>query len=148
MSKKVAATTNSLVKLWIPAGQATPTPPIGPALGQRGVKAIDFCKQFNEQTKDYIQGVPLRCLISIRPDRTFTFVNKPPIAAYFLKKAAGIEKGSGEPGKVVAGTVSLKHIYEIAKVKKADPQLQDLSLQTICSQIKGSCKSMGINVVI
>lgn len=148
MSKKGGSIAASLVKLWVPAGQATPTPPIGPALGQRGVKAIDFCKQYNDRTKEYLPGTPMRCHISIRPDRTFAFDIKPPTTAFFLKKAAGVEKASGEPGKVVAGTVSLKHIYEIAKIKhKHDSQMQDLSLKQVCWLVKGSCRSMGIQVV-
>ena len=148
MSKKAAGTaTTALVKLWVPAGQAAPTPPIGPALGQRGVKAIDFCKQFNDRTKDLNAGTPMRCLITIRPDRTFTFDVKPPVTSWFVKKAAGLDKGSGEAGKVTAGTISMKHIYEIAKIKQQhDPQLNDLPLETVCSQIKGSCRSMGVKV--
>eukprot|EP00158_Paraphelidium_tribonemae_P005574 Partr_v1_DN27409_c3_g1_i1_m71690 putative Ribosomal protein len=146
-AKKAANASIQLVRLYVPAGQATPTPPIGPALGQRGVKAIDFCKQYNDRTKDIITGVPMRCVITVRPDRTFTFDVKPPTTTYFVKKAAGVQKCASEPGREVAGTVSLKHIYEIAKVKQADPALASLSLKTICSQIKGSCRNMGISVV-
>lgn len=145
MSKKAAVA--SFAKLWVPAGQATPSPPIGPALGQRGVKAIDFCKQYNERTKDIIPGTPMRVLIHVRPDRSFNFEVKPPTTSYFLKKAAGIEKGASETGHEVAGTVSLKHIYEIAKIKQQDPNLKHLPLSMICSQVVGSTKSMGIQVV-
>jgi large subunit ribosomal protein L11 len=146
-SKKGAANASSLIKLWINAGQATATPPIGPALGQRGVKAIDFCKQFNERTKDILPGTPLRVLINVRPDRTFNFECRPPTTSWFLKKAAGIEKGAGEPGREVAGTVSLKHIYEIARVKQTDSRLNELSLGSVCAMVAGAAKSMGILVV-
>jgi large subunit ribosomal protein L11 len=99
MSKKGATTAvTSLVKMYVPAGQATPTPPIGPVLGQKGVKAIDFCKQFNDRTKDVVNGAPMRVHVTVRPDRTFSFDVMTPTASYFLKKAAGIDKGAHEPG--------------------------------------------------
>jgi large subunit ribosomal protein L11 len=147
MSKKGAATAASVVKLWVNAGQATPSPPIGSTLGQRGVKAIDFCKQFNDATKDITAGTPMRVFITVRPDRTFSYVVRPPMTSWFLKKAAAIEKGAGQPGHEVAGSVSLKHVFEIARVKSKDPELSDVSLQKICAQIAGSARSMGIKVV-
>jgi large subunit ribosomal protein L11 len=147
MSKKAATTTASLVKLWVSAGQATPSPPIGSTLGQRGVKAIDFCKQFNDATKDLIPGTPMRVFITVRPDRTFSFQTRQPLTSYFLKKAANIEKGAGQPGHEVAGSVSLKHIYEIAKIKRQDPSMVEVPLQKICAQIIGSARSCGVKVV-
>lgn len=148
MSKKAgAANVSSLIKLWINAGQASVSPPIGPALGQRGVKAIDFCKQFNDRTKDIVPGTPMRVLINVRPDRTFSFECRPPTTAWFLKRAAGIERGANEPGREIAGTVTLKHVYEIAKIKRTDPRLNELSLQSVCSMIVGASKSMGVRVV-
>lgn len=110
------------------------------------MKAIDFCKQFNDRTKDIITGVPMRTVISVKPDRTFTFVVKSPTTSYFLKLAAQIEKGSKQPGHESCGAVSLRHIYEIAKVKKADDNLKDLPLPTLCSQIMASAKSIGLEV--
>ena len=148
MSKKSAQATAQLVKLFVNAGQATAGPPIGPALGSKGVKAIDFCKQFNEQSqKIYATGVQLRVQITVRPDRTFSIDIRAPSTSYLLKKAAGIEKGSGQTGHEVVGTVSLKHIYEIAKIKKTDPVMEPLELRSICRLIIGSCKSVGLSVV-
>ncbi|KAJ2194782.1 mitochondrial 54S ribosomal protein YmL19, partial [Coemansia sp. RSA 530] len=124
MSKKAAAA--SLLKLIVPAGKATPSPPIGPALGQRGVKSMDFCKQFNDRTKDIILETPTPVAISIKPDRTFTFAVKSPPTSWLLKRAAGVAKGAAQPGKEVAGTVSLKHIYAISQMKAKDPVMSHI----------------------
>lgn len=129
------------------AGLAAPTPPIGPALGQRGVKAIDFCRQFNDQTKDIVSGTPMRCTINVRPDRTFAFQVRPPFTSHFLKRAAGVEKGSARCGHDLVGQVTLKHVYEIAKLKATDPQLQGVSLENVCRMVVGTAKSCGIAVV-
>ncbi|KAJ9051222.1 mitochondrial 54S ribosomal protein YmL19 [Entomophthora muscae] len=137
----------SRLKLIVPAAKATPSPPIGPALGQRGIKSMDFCKQFNDRTKDFEQGVPIPVVITIKPDRTFTFINKTPPTSFLLKRAAGIEKGSSQAGHDLVGEVSLKHIYEIAVVKQRDEAMANLSLRNICSAIIGSAKSAGIKVV-
>ncbi|KAG5723590.1 hypothetical protein E4T56_gene18143 [Termitomyces sp. T112] len=126
MSKAAAKAKAQVVRLLIPAGKAAPTPPVGPALGARGVKSMDFCKEFNAKTAHIEQGVPTPTLITVQPDRTFTFITKTPPAAYFLKKAAGIEKGTGKPGHVSNGTVSLKHVYEIAKIKSTDEHMKHL----------------------
>lgn len=117
MSKK-AAGANVLIKLIVGAGQAAPTPPVGPALGSRGVKAIDFCKEFNARTAQYNPGTPIPTLVTVRPDRTFGFELKSPSTAWLILQAAGASKGiaSGKDPKV--GTISLKHVYEIAKIKK------------------------------
>ncbi|KAF9350729.1 hypothetical protein BGX34_001022 [Mortierella sp. NVP85] len=152
MSKKApaaAAAASSLLRLVVPAGKATPTPPIGPALGQRGVKSMDFCKQFNDRTKNVEPGTPLPVVITVKGDRTFTFVTKSPPTSFFLKRAAGIEKGATNIGKShpFAGKVNLKQVYEIAKIKQADEGMGHLSLQGICSGIIGSARSMGIEVV-
>lgn len=146
MSKKQATT--QLVKLFVNAGQATPGPPIGPALGSKGVKAIDFCKQFNDlSNKMYAPGVQVRARVTIRPDRTFTIDIRPPSASYLLKKAAGVEKGSSAPGHDVAATLSLKHIYEVARVKRTDPALAALDERAVCKMLMRSARSMGFNVV-
>ena len=137
----------SLLKLIIPAGSATPTPPIGPALGQRGIKAIDFCKQFNDastKTGAYQPGVPLQCRIRCRPDRTFSFSVKPPTTAWLLKRAAGIEKASSE--REVA-RLPVQMVYEVARVKAKDPQLQGVPERRIFEMVVASAKSYGISIV-
>lgn len=144
---KTLATKDVLVKLIVPAGTATPSPPIGPALGARGVKSIDFCKEFNARTAAYTPGVPLPVLITIRPNRTFSFDIKTPSTAYLLMKAAGIEKGSGEPGKTLVGKLSLKHVWEVAKIKQTDERLKGLELESICRSVVGTAKTLGLEVV-
>ncbi|KAJ2456069.1 mitochondrial 54S ribosomal protein YmL19 [Coemansia sp. RSA 2336] len=145
MSKKVPS--SSLLKLIVPAGKATPSPPIGPALGQRGVKSMDFCKQFNDRTKELILETPTPVAIAIKPDRTFTFEIKSPPTSWLLKRAAGIGKGASQPGKQVAGTVSLKHIYAIAQIKATDPVMSHIEMHKICKSIIATAKSAGIKVV-
>jgi large subunit ribosomal protein L11 len=138
---------SGLQRILIGAGKAAPTPPVGPALGARGVKAMDFCKEFNARTSHIDVGVPIPTLITVQPDRTFSFVTKTPPVSYFLKKAAGIEKGSGKPGHDFTGTISLKHVYEIAKVKQQDEHLKHLGLEAIANSVVGSAKTLGIQVV-
>ena len=111
------------------------------------MKSVDFCKEFNARTAHIEPGVPVPTIITIQPDRTFTFITKTPPTAYFLKKAAGIEKGAAKPGHEVTGTISLKHIYEIARIKATDDHLKHLPLQSIASTIVGSARSLGIQVV-
>jgi len=133
--------------LLIPAGKAAPTPPVGPALGARGVKSMDFCKEFNARTAHIEPGVPTPTLITVQPDRSFTFVTKSPTVSYLLKKAAGIEKGAGKPGHEVTGTISLKHVYEITKIKSSDEHMKHLSLESVARMIVGSARSYGIQVI-
>jgi large subunit ribosomal protein L11 len=137
----------SYLKILVGAAKASPSPPVGPALGQKGVKSMDFCKQFNDRTKDYEAGVPVPTLITINPDRTFSFVTKTPPTSFLLKRAAGVEKGASSPGSEIVGTVSLKHIYEIALIKKRDAHLAHLDLKQLCSSVIGSARSCGIKVV-
>jgi len=144
MSKKLHA---QVVRILIQAGKAAPTPPIGPALGARGVKSMDFCKEFNARTAHIEPGVPTPTLITVQPDRSFTFITKTPPTTYFLKKAAGITKGTGRPGHEVTGTISLKHVYEIAKIKATDEHLKHLRLEAIASTVVGTARSLGIQVV-
>ncbi|PVV04443.1 hypothetical protein BB560_001053 [Smittium megazygosporum] len=147
MSKKATSGSNAIIRMLVGAQKATPSPPIGPALGQRGVKSMDFCKQFNERTKKIQPGTPTPTLITVRPDRTFSFVTKTPPTSWLLKRAAGIEKGAQKPGSEVVGELSLKHIYEIALIKQQDLHLQHISLENLCKTVIGSAKSVGINVV-
>ncbi|CAE6457676.1 unnamed protein product [Rhizoctonia solani] len=129
MSKPAAAA--QIVRLLVPAGKAAPTPPVGPALGARGVKSMDFCKEFNARTAHMEPGIPTPTLITVQPDRTFTFVTKTPPVSYFLKKAAGIEKGTARPGHDWVGTLTLKHVYEIAKIKATDEHMKHIGLEGI-----------------
>ncbi|ORY28139.1 60s ribosomal protein l19, mitochondrial precursor [Naematelia encephala] len=145
---KAAATAVQFVKLTVPAGKATPSPPVGPAMGARGVKAIDFCKEFNARTADYIPETPIPCLVKISPDRTFTFETRTPPVSYLLKKAAKIEKGNGlSRASPTAGRISLKHIYEVAKIKCLDPDLEVVGLEKVAKSVLGSAKTLGLEVV-
>lgn len=108
---------------------------------------MDFCKQFNAHTAHIAVGVPIPTLITIQPDRSFTFTTKTPPTAYFLKQAAGVDKGTAKPGHEILGTISLKHVYEIAKIKQTDAHLKHLKLESIASTIIGTAKTIGIQVV-
>jgi large subunit ribosomal protein L11 len=109
---------------------------------------MDFCKEFNARTTRIEPGVPIPTLITIQPDRTFTFVTKTPPTSYFVKKAAGIEKGTGRPGHDIVGTISVKHVYEIAKIKATDEHMKHLKLESIARSIVGSARSLGVRVVL
>jgi large subunit ribosomal protein L11 len=137
MAKKVVAE----VKLQIPAGQANPSPPVGPALGQRGVNIMEFCKQFNAQTQAQ-QGLIIPVIITVFADRSFTFVTKTPPASVLLKRAAGIEKGSGEPHKNKVGTVTKQQVREIAQLKT--PDLTAADLEAAIRTVEGTARSMGL----
>jgi len=140
MAKKI----ESYIKLQIPAGKANPSPPIGPALGQKGVNIMEFCKQFNARTQDK-EGLIIPVVITVYSDKSFTFVTKTPPAAVLLMKAAKIEKGSSEPNKTKVGKVTKAQIEEIAKLKMPDLNAYDLEHAT--SMIDGTARSMGITVV-
>lgn len=139
MAKKVIAE----VKLQIPAGQANPSPPVGPALGQRGVNIMEFCKSFNAATQSQ-QGMIIPVIITVYADRSFTFVTKTPPASVLLKKAAGVEKGSGEPGKVKVGKVTRAQIREIAQVKMRDLTAKDLAAAE--HTVEGTARSLGLEI--
>ena len=138
---------NVLVKLIVGAGQAAPAPPVGPALGSKGVKAIDFCKEFNARTANYTPGIPIPCLLTVKPDRTFKFEMKLPPTAWLILQAAGAKKGADKPGQEWVGTISLKHVYEIAKIKKTDERHKHLLLENICQQVILNCTPVGVKVV-
>jgi large subunit ribosomal protein L11 len=139
MAKKIAG----YIKLQISGGKANPAPPIGPALGQKGVNIMDFCKKFNEATKDK-QGTIVPVVISVYEDKSFDFIMKSPPASALIKKAAGLAKASGEPNKEKIGKISRKDIEEIAKIKMED--LNASKLENAMKMIEGSCQSMGIEV--
>jgi large subunit ribosomal protein L11 len=142
MAKKITA----LVKLQIPAGKATPAPPVGPALGQHGVNIMEFCKQFNAKTaaKDQ-EGLIIPIVLTVYHDRTFSFITKTPPASVLLKRAAGIAKGSGEPNKTKVGTVTEKQVEEIARQKM--PDLNARSVESAVQTVKGTARSMGLEIV-
>jgi len=140
MAKKVIAE----IKLQIPAGAANPSPPVGPALGQRGVNIMEFCKAFNAQTQAQA-GLIIPVIITVYADRSFTFITKTPPASILLKRAAGIEKGSREPGKTSSGKVTKKQVEEIARLKM--PDLTAADLEQAMRTIEGTARSLGLEVV-
>ncbi|MGC8867324.1 MAG: 50S ribosomal protein L11 [Elusimicrobiales bacterium] len=133
------------IKLQIPAGQANPAPPIGPALGQHGVNIMDFCKQFNEKTKNMEEGMPIPVVITVYEDRSFTFITKMPPVSALIRKACGIPKGSGEPNKNKVGRITKKQVEEIAKQKMSDLNTTDIN-QAV-KMVMGTAKSMGVDVI-
>ena len=141
MAKKVKAT----VKLLIPAGKATPSPPVGPALGQHGVNIMEFCKAFNAQTSKCEEGMIIPVVVTIYEDRSFSFITKTPPTSVLLKKAAGIIKGAHDPGKERVGKVTRKQIEEIAKMKLPDLNTKDL--KTAVKIVEGTARSMGLEIV-
>jgi large subunit ribosomal protein L11 len=140
MAKKI----DGYISLQVPAGQANPSPPIGPALGQRGLSIMEFCKQFNAKTKDMEQGAPIPVKITVFSDRSFTFEMRTPPASHLIKKAAGLAGGSKEPGRTSAGTITMAQVREIAKVKMKD--LNTDNLDAAAKTIAGTARSMGLQV--
>ena len=141
MAKKI----EGYIKLQVPAGAANPSPPIGPALGQRGVNIMEFCKAFNATTQELEKGMPIPTVITVYGDRSFTFVTKTPPASFLIKKAAKLKSGSKEPGKVSAGTIRRSQVAEIATAKMKDLNANDLEAAT--KIIEGSARAMGLQVV-
>ena len=141
MAKKI----DGYIKLQVPAGTANPSPPIGPALGQRGVNIMEFCKAFNAATDSLEKGMPIPTIITVYADRSFTFVTKTPPATFLIKKAANLKSGSKEPGKVSAGSIKRSQLAEIAQTKMADLNANDIEMATRI--IEGSARSMGLEVV-
>lgn len=141
MAKKIAG----YIKLQIPAGAANPSPPVGPALGQRGLNIMEFCKAFNAATQNMEQGMPIPTVITAFTDATFTFVTKTPPASYYLKKAAGLSKGSGTTGRGIIGKVTMAQVREIAEAKM--PDLNCTDIEAGARMIAGTAVSMGLEVV-
>ncbi|KZZ89545.1 60S ribosomal protein L19, mitochondrial precursor [Ascosphaera apis ARSEF 7405] len=152
MSRKIPQK-EVIVKLIVGAGQASPSPPVGPALGSKGVKSIDFCKEFNARTAHIIPGTPMPARVTVRPDRSFFFDLRTPATSWLLFKAAGIEprknrlRGGESPGREHVGELSLKHIYEIAKIKQTETRLSGLSLEALCKSLIATARTAGIKVV-
>ncbi|EAS51097.1 MAG: 50S ribosomal protein L11 [Aurantimonas coralicida] len=140
MAKKV----QGQLKLQVPAGSATPSPPIGPALGQRGINIMEFCKSFNAQTQEQEKGQPIPVVITYYQDKSFTFAMKTPPVSYFLKKAANLKSGSKEPGRSVAGSVTREQVREIAEKKFKDLNANDIDAAVL--MVEGSARSMGLEV--
>ena len=141
MAKKI----DSYIKLQVKAGEAKPSPPIGPALGQRGVNIMEFCKQFNAATQELDKGTPLPTIITVYSDKSFTFITKKPPATFFIKQALGLKSGSKEPGKISAGTITRTQLAEIAQLKMVDLNANDI--EQASKIIEGSARSMGLQVV-
>ena len=141
MAKKIA----SYIKLQVPAGQANPSPPIGPALGQAGLNIMEFCKAFNAETQNMEQGMPIPVVITAYADRTFSFIHKTPPASFFLKKAAKIKKGATTPSRETVGQVTMNQVREIAEAKMVDLNADDIN--QAAKMIAGTARSMGIEVV-
>ena len=141
MAKKI----DGYIKLNIPAGAADPSPPVGPALGQRGVNIMEFCKAFNASTDSLEKNMPIPVVITVFSDKSFSFVTKTPPVSFYLKKAAGKEKGSSEPGRTVGGSVKINQIKEIAENKMKDLNAADID--GAIEMVKGSARSMGLEVV-
>jgi large subunit ribosomal protein L11 len=133
------------VKIQVPSGKANPSPPIGPALGQRGLNIIEFCKAFNSQTQGMEVGIPIPVVITVFADRTFSFITKTPPVSYFLKKVTSLEKGSQTPGKSFVGEVTMSQIKEITEKKMVDLNANDVD--AACAMIVGSARAMGLKVV-
>jgi len=152
MAKK-AIQNDQIVKLIVGAGQASPSPPVGPALGSKGVKSMDFCKEFNARTAHITTGIPIPARVTVRPDRSFTFDLRTPTTSYFLLQAAGVNpirnriRGANNPGKEHVGTVTLKHVYEIAKIKQTELRLSGLSMEGLCKSVIAQAKSIGVEVI-
>mgnify|MGYP006282927669 CR=1 FL=1 len=140
MAKKIEA----YIKLQVPAGQANPSPPVGPALGQHGLNIMEFCKAFNADTQNLEQGLPIPVVITVYNDRSFKYITKTPPASVLLKKAAGVGKGSSEPNRNKVGTVTREQLEEIARTK--EPDLNAADLDAAVRIIAGSARSMGLNV--
>jgi len=138
-------TIKQVIKMTIPAGQASPSPPVGPRVGQLGLPIMPFCKDFNEQSKHFADGIPLSCKLVAYDDRSYKLRVFGPTMSYYVKACAGLDKGAMAPGKEVAGHIPLKMVYEIAKLQKEkDPRMKHYSMKALCRMVLGAARSMGI----
>lgn len=135
-----------VLKFTIPANKAAPSPPVGPRLGQMGINIMQFCKDFNAATAHYVDGTPLTAIVTSYTDRSSSFKIRTPPVSHMLKQAAGVEKGSSSPRTEKVGSVSLKHVYEIAKIKQQDLHLSHISLEELCKSIISTANSCGISI--
>mmetsp|Transcript_21621 Transcript_21621/g.53606 ORF Transcript_21621/g.53606 Transcript_21621/m.53606 type:complete len:157 (+) Transcript_21621:137-607(+) len=135
------------VRLVIPAGAAKPAPPVGPALGQHGLNIMSFCKDFNAKTSNFMADTPIPVALTAFKDKTFEWTMKSPPASYFIKKAAGVGLGSARPGHGAKGTITLKHVYQIARVKQSDEGFEFLTDKAVCLSIMSTAKSMGVSII-
>jgi large subunit ribosomal protein L11 len=151
-AKKVLSSGSKAVKqrlkMLLPAGKAAPGPPVGPRLGQVGLNIMQFCKEFNQSTAALEEGVPIPTLITAYTDRSFTFETRQPPVSFFLRRLAGVEKGSSTPGRTFVGEpVTLTAVYELARIKQQDSNLRYSSMQSLCKSIMGTARSMGIRII-
>ncbi|KAI6085349.1 ribosomal protein L11 [Hypoxylon rubiginosum] len=153
-ARGAAAGADQIVKLIVGAGKASPSPPVGPALGSKGIKSMDFCKEFNARTAHILPGTPMPTRVTVRGDRSFHFDVRTPQTSWLLRNAAdlpvnkkGKKRAASQPGHETVGTVTLKHIYEIAKIKQSELRLSGLSLEGLCKSVIFQAKSMGIAVI-
>ncbi|KAI8803213.1 ribosomal protein L11 [Cladochytrium replicatum] len=135
------------IRIRVPAGKASPSPPVGPALGQRGIKSMDFCKSFNDKSAIYSPGIPLQVRIKVNADKSYNYTISSPPTSWLILRAAGIEKGAAKPGSETVGTLSLKHVYELAKIKHNDPTMQHMPLRNVAAEIVGQARSIGVTIV-
>mmetsp|Transcript_2412 Transcript_2412/g.3460 ORF Transcript_2412/g.3460 Transcript_2412/m.3460 type:complete len:152 (+) Transcript_2412:26-481(+) len=143
------AAIKAVIRLTVPAAKAAPSPKIGQALGSLGVNMMQFCKKFNAQTTEYNPGIPLRVTMTAFKDGTFTLSTRAPVTSWFIKEAAGVEKGASRPGHETAGSIHVKQIYEIGKIKLKDidqEKIKNVTLEGICKTIVANCGSMGITI--
>ncbi|KAE8352627.1 ribosomal protein L11, N-terminal domain-containing protein [Aspergillus coremiiformis] len=151
MASKLLAK-DQIVKLFVGAGQASPSPPVGPALGSKGIKTMDFCKEFNARTAHINTGVPIPVRVTVRPDRSFTFDLRTPTTTWLLLQSVNVDprknrlRASMDPGRRKIGRLSMKHVYEIAKIKHSETRLSGLGMEGLCKSIMAQAKSLGIKI--
>lgn len=145
-AKQAGKAIKARVRMTIAAGKAAPSPPVGPRLGQLGANIMQFCKEFNAATADYVEGVPVTTIITAYEDRSVDFSLLTPPVSYLLKQVAGVEKGTSEPGRIFVGSVPIQAVYEIAKIKQQDEHLKHIPLKGLCKSIMGTARTCGLRI--